>query len=288
MAEQRFETSDGATLVHDDRGEGDALLFLPGWSQSAGMFRHQLDAFDDTHRVVALDFRGHGRSPRSDGGYRVHRFGKDVAELLDHLDLHDVTVVGWSMGASVLWAYIDLFGTSRLRRCVFVDEPASVMRQPHMDDDAAVDAGALFTADAMVQTAVAIAGPEGPGAREAFLDGMVTSAIDPEVRSYLLEQNLAAHGDDVSRLLVDHCSIDWSDVFRKVDVPVLVIGGEASHVDHRSQRWIADQLDDAQLVVFSEDEGGAHFPFIEAPDRFNRVLRAFLDGEDVAADREAA
>lgn len=58
-----FETSDGATLAYTDEGSGKALILLPGWSQSAAMFRHQIVHLSKSRRVIALDFRGHGQSP---------------------------------------------------------------------------------------------------------------------------------------------------------------------------------------------------------------------------------
>ena len=141
-----FRTSDGATLAYSIDGEGLPLLLLPGWSQSAAMFRNQIASFSKSRRVIALDFRGHGKSKDADHGFRVSRFARDVQELLDHEGLDEVSALGWSMGASVLWSFIDLFGTGRLKSLIFVDEPAAVMNQPGMDDGANADAGAIFDA----------------------------------------------------------------------------------------------------------------------------------------------
>ncbi|MDI6025027.1 alpha/beta hydrolase [Corticibacterium sp. UT-5YL-CI-8] len=271
-----FETSDGATLSYIDKGSGDVLILLHGWSQSADMFRHQVEHFSKDRRVIGLDFRGHGKSPDAAHGYRIYRLSADVSELLDHEKIDRASMLGWSMGTSVLWGYIDLFGTSRLDKLVFVDEPASVMRQPGMSDEDAVNAGALFDGATMLSIAEQIAGPEGHAARSSFLDGMITKTIEEDVKAFLLQENLRVAPKDVAALFVNHCTIDWSEIFRRIDLPTLIIGGKVSHVDARSQEWIHGQMKNSELVIFEAHEGGAHFPFIEAPDSFNATLERFL------------
>lgn len=269
-------TSDGARISYVDDGVGEVLILLHGWSQSAAMFRHQIAEFSRTRRVIAPDFRGHGTSPDAAHGHRIYRLAADIAELMAQERIGRATMLGWSMGASVLWAYIDIYGTAAIDRCIFVDEPASVMRQPDMTDDDMTDAGALFDAATMVTIAAQLAGPESHIAREAFLDGMITEGIASDLRRFLLDENCRPDARSIASLFVDHCSIDWRDLFPRIDRPVLVIAGRVSHVGVRSQEWICTQLPNATLVVFEEHDGGAHFPFIEAPSVFNAVLADFL------------
>ena len=272
-----FRTSDGATLAYSIDGEGLPLLLLPGWSQSAAMFRNQIASFSKSRRVIALDFRGHGKSKDADHGFRVSRFARDVQELLDHEGLDEVSALGWSMGASVLWSFIDLFGTGRLKSLIFVDEPAAVMNQPGMDDGANADAGAIFDAAALGSIAAQIVGPEGASVREAFVGSMITKTIDPALRDWIVAENLRVKPQAAASLLIDHASLDWGAIFRRIDRPVLVFGGMVSHVSVRSQQWIAGQLADAELVVTAAEDGGAHFMFLATPEPFNVALARFLD-----------
>lgn len=275
--DRTFQTSDGASLTYSVDGEGPPLLLLPGWSQSAAMFHNQIHAFSKSHTVLALDFRGHGKSKDAGHGYRVSRFARDVHELLDHEGIDSVAALGWSMGASVLWSYIDLFGTRRLRSLIFVDEPAAVMHQPGMDDDAVADAGAIFDATSLGAIAAQIAGSEGASVREAFVGSMVTKEIDPALHRWIVGENLRVAPQAAASLLIDHASLDWRDIFRRIDRPVLVFGGVVSHVSVRSQRWIAGQIAGAELVVTEAEDGGAHFMFLEGPGPFNAALARFLD-----------
>jgi pimeloyl-ACP methyl ester carboxylesterase len=280
---ETFSTSDGATLSYTDEGKGEVLVLLHGWSQSAAMFRHQIEHFARKRRVIALDFRGHGASPDADRGYRIHRFAADVAELLDHVGVSRTSVLGSSLGCSVVWAFVDLFGTSRLDRLVFVDEPASVMRQPGMSDVEAAEAGALFDAATVAAIAEQILGAEGHAVRGTFLDSMMTKSIPEALKAFILAENLRPDPAAIAALFVNHCTIDWRDVFPRIDRPTLVTGGRVSHVDPRSLAWIHGQIDGSDFVVFEETEGGAHFPFLESPEGFNRVLERFLDAGNAPA-----
>ena len=105
---------------------------------------------------------------------------------MQHEQIERADIVGWSMGASVAWAMIDLCGTRQIDRLVFVDEPASVMRQPGMSEEDVVNAGALFDSATMLSIAEQIMGADGHATRSAFLDSMVTKQIPTELKDWLL------------------------------------------------------------------------------------------------------
>ena len=130
-----FTTRDGVELAYEDTdpsGTGVPLVMLHGWGQTQAMFRHQLADLAPDRRVVTLDQRGHGRSAKPHHGYRIARLARDVQEFLDHLGVEEADVLGWSMGVSVWWSYLDQFGTDRIRRFVAVDQPAAVAAVPWM------------------------------------------------------------------------------------------------------------------------------------------------------------
>jgi non-heme chloroperoxidase len=74
----RLETNDGVGLNYVERGAGDPLLMIPGWSKTAAMFEHQLEGRSSSRRVIALDMRGHGESDKPVHGYKIQRLAMDV------------------------------------------------------------------------------------------------------------------------------------------------------------------------------------------------------------------
>lgn len=266
-------TNDGYRLQYQERGQGAPLVLLHGWSQSAAMFKHQLAGLGERYRVIALDMRGHGESDKPEHGYRISRLAKDLYDALAELGLRDINLLGWSMGCSVIWSYLDLFGPERLSRLVLVDEPAWVMHTPDQTPQDIANTGAILDAPGLVglynalrtDTAATVSG---------FVGGMVTKGMPQELRDWIVAENLKLPAEYAARLVLNHGSLDWRDVIPRITLPTLVIGGKHSHVNPQSQVWIHEQLPGSRLEIF--DEGGAHFPFLEAPERFNAVVAEFL------------
>ena len=93
-----FTTSDGVKLNYLEAGSGPVMVLIPGWSQTAIQFKHQLAGLSDKFRVIALDMRGHGDSDKPKHGYRIHRLSADVHEFLVGKNLKNVVLGGHSMG----------------------------------------------------------------------------------------------------------------------------------------------------------------------------------------------
>jgi pimeloyl-ACP methyl ester carboxylesterase len=93
---------------------------------------------------------------------------------------------------------------------------------------------------------------------------------------WMIEQNLKLPRAHAATLLYNHCHQDWRDVFARIDVPCLFIGGRVSLVPWKSVAWAASQVKGARLEIFEEAEGGQHFMFEENPARFNRILAEFI------------
>jgi pimeloyl-ACP methyl ester carboxylesterase len=80
-------------------GAGDPVLLLHGGLGNSNYFGHQIPALAEHHSVIAMDTRGHGRSPVTSATFGYRQFAADVVALLDHLRIAKVAVVGWSDGA---------------------------------------------------------------------------------------------------------------------------------------------------------------------------------------------
>ena len=273
-----FTTQDGVDLDYTDTGgEGVPLVLLHGWGQTKAMFRHQIADLAANRRIIAVDLRGHGLSAKPHFGYRIARFSRDVWELLEHLALDRVDALGWSMGVSVWWSFIDQYGTDRIRRFVAVDQPSAVAAVPWMSADEQAASGAIFDVAALISLGAALHGPDGLAARDGFVRSMFSGDLtDPDVLAFVMAELDTVPTYVGVPLLFDHCAQDWRDVLPRIDVDTLVIGCDGSHVDPSSQRYIADQIPSAQLHVFPTDVASSHFPFLENPAEFNRVLEEFL------------
>jgi non-heme chloroperoxidase len=261
--EKSFRTTDGARLVYDDHGSGPAVLLIHGFTCRAAHWAFQRDALVSAgYRTLALDLRFHGRSDFPASGQRVSRLGKDVGELIEHLELDDVALVGHSLGVSVCLAYFDLFGTDRVRAFAAIDQ------SPKIVNDESWAWGVRSVEWTNVWDSVNGRFQWGNPSREPPMPAHV-GQLFAEVGG-LADFPAGA----VLDLMVDHFTADWRDVVPTVNVPSWVATGRYSpSFPLEGMQWFAENLPDSYLSVF-EDSG--HCPHWNEAETFNRELLSFL------------
>jgi non-heme chloroperoxidase len=269
-------TSDGVSLYYLEAGSGKPLLMIPGWSQTAEQFKHQLTGLSDRYRVIAVDMRGHGESDKPDFGYKISRLAKDTHDLIHALDLNEVNILGHSMGSSVIWNYYDLFGPERLSKLLLIDQMPMITSNPTWPEEERIDSGAIFNPQSLYETINALAGPDGVETTRGFIGNMVTKAIPEEDKAWIIERNLRMPREHAATLLYNHSTQDWRDLIPRITLPSLVVGGRVSVVPWQSQAWVAEQIPGARLEIFEEEDGGNHFMFIEGHEKFNAIVADFV------------
>ena len=173
-------TVDGdVTVAYYEMGEGPPIVCLPGWSQAAEQFVPLMKALALSHRVIALDHRGHGRSSQPGRGYRLHRLAADLHEVLAALNLSKTTLLGHSMGVAVIWAYLDVFGDKGIDRLVFADSRPTLVRDRDWGDDEARLAGGTQTPAQLEELTHQLRSPEGWNVLIELLHHMVSSDLAP-------------------------------------------------------------------------------------------------------------
>ncbi len=276
MQRKTFKTSDGAQLSYISAGKGKPIVMLHGWSQSAEQFKYQIPVFAEHYQVIAVDFRGHGESEKVSFGYRISRLSKDLQELIGALQLEKPHLLGHSMGCSIIWSYLDLFGSDVIDRLVLVDQsPLGILRS-HWNAQEISESGALFTAEQLNGAVYALENSEAEEFTRNLLASMVTPAMPKEQFEWIVECNLRLPRAIGAALLYNHLHTDWRDLIVRIRHPTLIIGGRKSIIPWRSQVWINQSIPDSELEIFEEAEGGGHFMFIENPEKFNRRVLQFL------------
>ncbi len=284
-----FTTSDGVKLSYWEAGDGEPLVFIPGWSANGAEYVNVMYLLSRHYHVYVLDMRNQGLSARVDYGARISRFATDLKEFGDHLGLTQADYCGWSMGASVLWSYIDLFGTRGIRKAVFVDEPISIYSHADWSEQERLDAGGMTTSPERMVAAFAGA----PTNRLIVDTNVMERYLAKDSRYFANSEALAdtfIKNDPKSLALVlfDHATNDWRDVIRrKIDVPTAIFTGEYSN-NLPSQRWMQKTIPGARLFVYTKAERGDHFLMFKNPFKFTADLRAFLAQDVSAAGRNMA
>jgi non-heme chloroperoxidase len=260
----RFTTSDRVRLHYEDLGAGRPVVFTAGWAMDSTWWRHQVPLASQ-YRIVILDPRAQGESEKVTRGLRLGRQAQDLRELLDRLELEDVTLVAWSRSTSVALAYWELFGAHRLGRFVFIGITPSMSKRPDwewgfMMDPASFQEQILADHERVVRQVIA----------DLLLTSPPPDEVEEMVRSTMLTPPLAG-----ARMLEDHGIIDWRDMLDTISIPTLVcVGRYDRNAPLPAAEHVSVSVPLGQLMVF---EQSAHAPFYEEPDRFNDVLTRFID-----------
>jgi pimeloyl-ACP methyl ester carboxylesterase len=274
----RFVTNDGVTLSYWEAGKGPPLIFIPGWSANGAEYVNLMYLLAKRHRVIVLDPRNQGLSQRVGYGNRISRYAMDLKQLVDHLNIRQGDFCGWSMGASVLWGYVDLFGTSSIGKLAFVDEPISIVAHSDWSQHEREQAGAIAPSPEALLAALGAKPPTNPDPNDPNL----------LTRMMLMDSPYFANSESFARTVVkddphyaglvlyDHASNDWRDVVRnKIDRPTAIFTGEWS-ANVPSQKWAHSVIARSRLFIYSKADQGDHFLMFKNPRKFAADLEGFL------------
>lgn len=88
------------TLHYQEKGNGEPLILLHGNGEDGSYFKYQIDYFSGRYRVIALDTRGHGKSPRGTKPFTMEQFSCDLYDFMESLAISSATILGFSDGAN--------------------------------------------------------------------------------------------------------------------------------------------------------------------------------------------
>lgn len=268
---QFFTASDGVAIAYRDEGEGRPLLLLHGLMAHHDFFELQRP-LADRFRLIRPDLRGHGLS-RSRQGLSVQQLADDIAGLAEALDLTDAVVVGWSLGASVMWRLLTGHAADRFAGAVVVD------MTPRVQNDDQWTLG--LTPEACEARRAAI---EQDFASFAAQAGQAIFALEGRHHSarWAAAEFQRNDGAAIGALWLSLMQQDFRPLLGGIRQPTLIVHGARSHLYTReTAEHLVAAIPASTLITF--DESG-HSPHLEQPDLFNRTLAEFADGLPPACD----
>lgn len=262
---------DGTSLFYKDWGAGQPVLFSHGWPLSADAWDAQM-LFIGEHgfRVIAHDRRSHGRSDQTWDGNHMDRYADDLAELIEHLDLRDLVLVGHSTGGGEVARYIGRHGTNRVARVVLVGAVPPLMLQTDANPDgvplAVFDGIRQGTRDNRAQFYKDLTMPFYGYNRDG-------ATVSEAVRDSFWAQGMAGGIKGQYDCIREFSEVDYTDDLRAITVPTLVVHGDDDQIVPISTSALkaATILPDATLKIYA---GAPHGLPTTHQDQFNADLLA--------------
>jgi pimeloyl-ACP methyl ester carboxylesterase len=270
----------GHDLSYVDVGTGPAVLFIHGLLGSHQHWRHLIRTLAADHRLIAPDLFGHGASAKPLGDYSLGSHAATLRDLLDRLEIAQVSLVGHSLGGGIAMQFGYLF-PERVKRLVLVSSgglgrelslllraaalPGAELVLPviasrWLRNRAATVAGGLSRLGLRAGSDLAEAwrGLDGLGEREsrrAFL-ATVRAVIDPGGQSVTARDHLPM----------------------AAPVPTLLVWGAKDRIIPSWHAVTAQQdFPGSRIEIF---EGAGHFPHLDDPERFAGLLAEFIGDTD--------
>jgi pimeloyl-ACP methyl ester carboxylesterase len=268
------ENSAPIELYYEDHGSGSPVVLIHGWPLSSRSWENQVPALVDAgYRVVTYDRRGFGSSSQPWDGYDYDTFAADLDALIGHLDLRDVTLVGFSMGGGEVARYIGRYGTARVAKAVLAGAVPPYLYKGDDNPEGGLDEATIQQFKDGVR-----------GDRIAFLDEFITNFFVAGERSDLVsEQNRLYHREIAEfaspkgtlDCIAAFSYTDFRDDLAKIDVPTLVIHGDSDAIVpfEVSGKRSHEAITDSSLVLI---EGAPHGFNATHAEQFNRGLLDFL------------
>ncbi|MBI4199830.1 MAG: alpha/beta fold hydrolase [Chloroflexi bacterium] len=254
-----------------DVGRGEPVVLLHGFPLNRDMWQAQVAALSPRFRVIAPDFRGHGGSSvlspvaAADGDvHHMETLAEDVRGLLDHLRLEQVSLVGFSMGGYVAFAFYRRY-RARVKALVLADtRPQADSPEARQGREATVRTALKEGTSAVAQTlAGRMLAPETLQGRPQLAEqvrGMMTST--PLIGWMGDLRGLARRSDSTATLAIITC-------------PTLILVGQKDALTPPADsQLMAQHIKGAKLV---EVPSAGHLAPLEQPEAFNKALLEFLD-----------
>ena len=275
------ENSGSIDLYYEDHGTGQPVVLIHGYPLNGHSWERQEQALLEAgHRVIAYDRRGWGQSDKPTVGHDYDTFASDLNALLEHLDLNDVVLVGFSMGTGEVTRYLGNYGSGRVSKAALLGAiPPFLLKTPSNPEGVDKE---VFDG---IKAAIA-------KDRYAYFKDFLDNFYNVDVlggerisdQAWQGSFNVACMGSAYSSYAcVDTWLTDFREDLPKIDVPTLVIHGKADRILPYSATAarLPGLIKDVKLVTV---EDGPHNIAWTHPEVVNPALLAFLAGGLEAVD----
>jgi non-heme chloroperoxidase len=280
------ENDNDIKIYYEDHGSGQPVVLIHGYPLNSDSWeRQEPELLSAGHRVIRYDRRGFGNSSRPTTGFDYDTFAADLNALLEHLELEDVVLVGFSMGTGEVTRYLGKYGSARVRKAVLFGAIPPFLLKTN-DNPEGVD-GQVFEGikAAIVKDRYAYF--------KDFLDNFYNvDKLAPDrisKQAWRASFNVAAGASPhASYACVDTWLTDFRADLPKIDVPVLVVHGTEDRIlpFESTAKRLPDLVANLKLIPV---EGGPHNIGWTHPEESNKALLGFLaedSGRSAGLDRD--
>jgi len=250
--EKYTQSSDGLKIHYKESGQGNVtLIFVHGWLGNAEWWNNQQEYFKDRYRIVQMDLAGHGKSDSSRKEWTSGLYADDIKAVAEQINSPEIILIGHSMsGAYVLEAALKV---PQAKALILVDTIK--------------DLNETFTEEQAEQFLFVNYRNDFKNAVENILPQyLFAEKTPPDVKQKIQNEFLENTSEKAIDLLMPLYKKDFRDTASQVKIPVRAINSDNSPTNIENNR------DYLKNYNYTEIEGTGHYPMLENPAEFNRIL----------------
>jgi len=255
-SEKQTLSADNVAISYHVEGHGQpALVFVHGWSCDKSYWKYQVPHFSKQYNVVTIDLAGHGESGSGRKDWTMEAFGKDVAAVVEKLDLDSVILIGHSMGGPVIIEAARQM-PERVTGLVGVDT--------------FLDLGRHYTQQ-QIDALVAPFEQDFAAATGKLVRGIFLADADPALVEWVVADMSSARPQVGIAALRELAGFDAKESLKQVPKPICCINSDMRATNVEAGRRYALSF---EVKLMS---GVGHFVMLEDPEIFNRLLSETID-----------
>lgn len=250
----------GCQLHFEDHGQGSPLLLVHGLGSSVRDWEYQVPLLSRSHRIIALDVRGHGRSGKPHEAYSIAQFAADVAALIEHLKLDKVHLVGISMGGMI--AFQLAVDRPELLHSLTIVNSTPEVRAKSLGDWWQLGKRWALSRLLSLETI-------GKGLGRILFPRPEQAELRQKIEQRWPQNDKRAYLASLDAI------IGWSvwEHLGNITCPTLVVSGDRDYTPVAHKERYVGLLPDARLVVIEQSR---HATPMDQPDQFNTTLLSFI------------
>ncbi len=255
-------------------GNGRPLLLIHGWAMSTEVWSDLPVNLSSNYQVISIDLRGHGKSKHLEGPFNYEIFAKDIRLLIDTLDLKDLTLIGWSMGVSVILKMLE-HSLPSLNSLIFISgNPSLVKRADYENGIPEIVIKRLYkNMERNLEKGLQ------SFHRLLFSFEEQSSIGQRSINKIITGKNNVPKKEATLELLKCLQNEDLRDALDKIAVPTLLIHGKNDRISLSGAAYYMNKRIKKSELLLLEDTG--HLPFITKEKETLEKIKIFLKTNDV-------
>lgn len=269
-------------IFYEDLGKENPIVFISGWPLTHAMWEYQITPLREAgYRCIAYDRRGFGNSEQSLENYSYDDLAEDLKNLLEELDLQNVTLAGFSMGGGEVVRYCTKYNAARVSKIVLISSVVPYMLKSD-DNQEGVPLEMFQEFDQEIRK-------DRPGFLQTFGkhfygSNLLSHPVSDGILNWTFGLAATASQKATLACMQSFSQTDFRSELSSIKIPALIIHGDADKTVP-IEATSAKAAQAIEKAIYKVYEGSPHGLFITDKEKLTQDILSFLTNGTVSLNQ---